>query len=100
VARITGNSLIRTRRSLQRVRAIEESVTYQAILERGIKKGVEKGTVVGERSLLLRQARQRFVNPNAEQQAALGAIVDRERLGRMADRLLIATSWQDLLATV
>ncbi len=44
--------------------------------------------------------RQRFGRaPRRKQRAELDAIADPERLERMRDRLLTASSWADLLAT-
>ena len=70
-------------RLFQGVQAMEESVTYQAIIEKGMEKGMEKGEARGRveeaRRLLLRQGRIRFGPPDEATQAALAAIADLER---------------------
>jgi hypothetical protein len=74
---------------------LEESSTYQLILNRG----VNKGAVEAERNVLLIQGRKKFGPPPPDREAALAAITDRARLERMAERILDATGWDDLLAT-
>jgi hypothetical protein len=76
-------------------RILEDSTTYQLILNRG----VTKGAVEGERNVLLIMGRKKFGPPPPEREAALSAITDRARLERMAERILDATGWDDLLAT-
>ncbi len=72
--------------------AMRESSTYQAILN--------QGRVEEARNILLRLGRlRRFGEPDPTELAALTAISDTERLEAMADRILTAASWQDLLAT-
>ena len=73
------------------VQEMEESVTYQAI--------IGKGEVRGERRLIQRVGHRRFGPPDSGAEAALAAIDDPNRLERVADRILEATSWADLLAT-
>ena len=68
------------------VQEIEESTTYQAIMRRGVKETI------------LRQGRRKFGEPSAEQVQSLEGIANRERLQQLADRILDATSWQELLA--
>ena len=48
---------------------------------------------------MLRLGRSKFGNPPPAAESAILGIEDKERLGRMADRMLTATSWDDLLAT-
>jgi len=98
---------------------IEESDTYQMILERGYARGVpdgvergipigvergipigvERGIAQGFHRLIERQATKRFGPPPVGGIETLWAINDHERLERLADRVLDATSWDDLLAT-
>jgi predicted transposase YdaD len=77
------------------VRGMEESVTYQAI--------VEKGSARGRRELALRiirrLGREKLGAPDAAAESALAAIDDPDRLERIADRILEAADWADLLAT-
>ena len=82
---------------------MEESVTYQAIIEKGMEKGIEKGEARGRveeaRRLLLRRAGFVSVPPDEATQAALAAIADVERLERWGERLVQVTTWQELLDT-
>jgi predicted transposase YdaD len=82
-------------RVLQGVIAMEESVTYQAI----IAKGEARGKAHGVRDTILRQGRIRFGEPGPEIQAAIQAITDLAQLERLSERLLLVSSWQELLAT-
>jgi hypothetical protein len=74
---------------------LEESSTYQMTIE----EGRAKGAVEGERNVLMIMGRKKFGAPPPEREAALAAITDRARLERMAERILDATGWDDLLAT-
>jgi hypothetical protein len=60
---------------------------------------IEKGEIKNSHRLLLRLGRQRFGNPDATTEAALTAITDLDRLERLADAILTAKSWSELLAT-
>jgi predicted transposase YdaD len=75
---------------LQGVRAMKESVTYQAI--------VEEGRIAEGQAMLLRIGNQRFGAPSPETRAALEGITSIERLETLADRLLHVESWDELLA--
>src|SRR5262249_37073592 len=59
----------------------------------------EKGRVEECHRLLFRLGWNRFGAPDAEIGAALRSIRDLDRLERMADAVLTAHSWQELLAT-
>ena len=83
-----------TAQLLQGVRAMKESVTYQAILE----EGREEGRVEEARAILLRQGQRRFGPPSAAARAALASIPAIERLEALSERLLDAESWEELLA--
>ena len=73
---------------------LEDSTTYQWILEQG----VAKGKTLEASRLLLAQGRKKFGSvPRAE--ATLQGITDSERLERIAERIFEATDWDDLLAT-
>jgi predicted transposase YdaD len=78
-----------TRELLRGVRNMRESSTYQAILA--------EGRAEEARRIVLRQGRQKFGPPDARIRAALGRITDVEHLERLADRVLAATSWEELL---
>jgi len=90
---LTGLRLPRERatRLFQGVRAMRESSTYQAILN--------EGWVESLQQTLLRLGQQKFGSPTDEIITAIMAITDRERLEQMRDRLLIASGWEELLAT-
>jgi len=80
-----------TRQVLQGVRAMRESVTYQAIVEEG---RVEEG-----QRIILRQGRLRFGPPDARTTAAVESIADVDRLEALSERLLEVGSWEELLAS-
>jgi hypothetical protein len=63
---------------------MKDSVTYQAI--------IEEGKIEARHEGLLRLGRKRFGQ-------ALKAIRDLDRLDRLVDRLLEASSWEQFLAT-
>jgi hypothetical protein len=77
------------------VTMLEDSSAYQLILD----KGLQKGQVLNYHRVLLRQGGRRFGPPSAADEAAVGAITDLDRLGRMTDAILTAASWDELLAT-
>jgi predicted transposase YdaD len=76
---------------LTEVIGMEESTTYQYI--------VQKGRIEEARKILLRQGRQRFGTPAGKRaRTALAAIDDLDRLEALTDRVLSAESWTELLA--
>jgi predicted transposase YdaD len=95
-----------TRRMLDTIRGIEESHGYQLILERGLARGLAEGEARGRaegeaaeaRRLLLRLGTRKLGPPDRATADAIAALADRERLERMADRLLDASSWAEVLA--
>jgi hypothetical protein len=68
---------------------LEESVTYQAI--------IQKGAVREARRIVLLLGRERFGELTPEVFAALEGLTDLPGLEQMAVRLLQASSWQELL---
>ena len=84
---------------------MRESSTYQLILEEGRsagldegrKAGLDEGRVRGERDVLLRLGERRFGPPDATTRQAIEQIKDPTRLMTLADRVLDATGWDDLL---
>ena len=78
---------------------MKDSVTYQAIIEEGEAMGEAKGEIKGMRRTIFRQGQVRFGVPGEAIRAALNAITDLDRLERMSERLLTASSWQELLDT-
>jgi hypothetical protein len=79
------------KRAFRRVPAVEESTTYQYI--------IEQGEIKGLRRLLLRQGAAKFGAPTKEVKAAIQELEDLRRLDRMCDHLNNATSWKDVLET-
>jgi len=76
------------------VRIMHQSTAWDQIEEEGI--------VKGEMSAILKFARKRFGEPDAEILAALNGIQDRERVERMLERMTdvkaTVRSWKALLA--
>jgi hypothetical protein len=70
---------------------LEDSTTYQLLMGRGEARG--------RQNTVLAQGRKRFGPPAAQAEAALKAVTDLDRLGRIAERIFDANSWDDLLAT-
>jgi predicted transposase YdaD len=77
-------------RLLRGVRAMKDSVTYQAILE--------EGETAAARRILLRQGSKRFGPCPPALQATIEGITSVDRLEQLAERLLDAESWEKLLA--
>jgi hypothetical protein len=75
----------------RRVRALEDSTTYQYIIEQGEIKGV--------RRMLLELGTNRFGAPTKQVRAAIQELEDLSRLRRMGVRVLTAASWNDILVT-
>src|SRR5262249_2089876 len=78
----------------QEVLGMEESVTYQAIVQ----KGREEGRAQEARHILLLQGETKFGPPDARTRGAIEAINDLQRLEELGVRLLSTDSWQELLA--
>ncbi|MCI0701610.1 MAG: DUF4351 domain-containing protein [Planctomycetia bacterium] len=94
---------------LSGVMQMEESVTYQAILRRGMQDGIQQGIQQGTQhgaileatKMLLRQGAKKFGVPaNAEHEAKLHAIKDLPRLEALSEKLLDVSTWDELLAGV
>lgn len=91
---------------------MEESTTYQEILEkgmergmergieRGMERGMERGRLAEAQAMLLRGGSKRFGDPTQQAELAIKAITDIRRLEELMDRLLSGTAmtWDDLLA--
>jgi hypothetical protein len=62
--------------------------------------GLAEGRAEGQRNLILQVGEKKFGRPpTRKQRAALDAVADLARLGRIGGRLLDAADWADLLAT-
>jgi hypothetical protein len=68
----------------------EDSVTYVAI--------VEKGIIKARRDVILRQGRKKFGQPSEAVITLLASIDDPERLANLVDRVLDVSTWDELLA--
>jgi predicted transposase YdaD len=79
----------------KRVHIMHESTAYDAILEEGLR----AGDLRTSHRFLLRQGRKRFGPADAATESALTSIQDLDRLDRMSEAVLSATSWQELLTT-
>ena len=76
---------------------MEESTTYQGIIEKGIAQGEVRGKCVGIRAALLGLGESHFGQAPAEVRAALDAIDDPERLVQLVLQVEKVNSWQELL---
>jgi predicted transposase YdaD len=76
---------------------LEESVTYQMILRQGEAKGQNKWRLAEARKILEKLGTKRFGLPDASIRARLDAMTKVEQFEAITDRILDATSWNDLL---
>ncbi|WP_020472551.1 RpnC/YadD family protein, partial [Zavarzinella formosa] len=72
---------------------LEDSTTYQEILNKGISQGISQG----ERHTLLKLGTKRFGPPSQAIMDTLQGIADPAILDRLIDRVLDAAGWDDLL---
>ncbi len=85
-------------RLFRRVRNMKESTTYQAIVEEGVEIGEKRGQLSEARRLVLRMGRKKGLGePAAEVVARLEGISNRETLEQIAERVLDAASWADVV---
>ena len=75
---------------------MKESTFYQGILE----EGRMEGQVEEARKFVLRLARKRFGPPTEQTETAINAITDLERLERLLERVVLVSSWEELLTEV
>ena len=73
---------------------MRDSATYQAILD----EGRAEGRAEGEQRLTLRLGTARLGPPDDRTRARIGAITDIEALESLGEQLLVASSWDELLA--
>jgi predicted transposase YdaD len=89
-------------RLLKGIQAMEDSVTYQAVIEKGRIKGLQEGRVEGrieaDHATLLRLGTAKFQAPPESVRQRILAITDPETLEQLQVRLLFASSWDDLMA--
>jgi hypothetical protein len=73
---------------------MKESSVYQGLLQ----EGRAEGRAEEAQRILLRQCEIRFGLPDAGSRTTLETIVDLEQLERLTERVLIVSSWKELLA--
>lgn len=82
---------------------MQESTAFDEVMEEGELRGEIRGELRGElkrsHRLLLRLGRKQIGAPDAATEAKLTALTDLDRLERLADAILTAKSWAELLAT-
>jgi hypothetical protein len=86
------------RRRLRTMNILKDSSFYQVLLEEGMEKGEILGQLKQARKLLIRLGRLRFGRLDKPTRARIESMDDLERLEHLSERLLTATSWDDLLA--
>lgn len=87
-----------------KIHGIEESSTYQDILQKGVRKGRRQGRAEGKaegkadgfRDTILRLGTRKLGRPTKAIQTKLAAIDDLERLGALFDHVLDVTNWDEL----
>jgi hypothetical protein len=87
---------------------VEESTVADDFIKLGEARGEVRGEARGEargrleeaKSLVLRFGAKKLGPPSSSFESVLHAISDRDRLERIAERILEATDWNDLLATL
>jgi hypothetical protein len=77
---------------------IKDSSFYQVMLKEGREVGEREGRIKEARRIVIRQGRIRFGRLPRATRAAIEAIDDLDRLEHLVERILTATSWDDLLA--
>lgn len=83
---------------LKRVRTMEESVTYQEILNKGEARGEAKGLINGARRVLLTFGSRRFGAPPADVFEKINSLTDFDRLERLTERVPEVVGWDELLS--
>jgi predicted transposase YdaD len=74
------------------VREMRESVTYQLVLD----EGRAEGRVEEAKRIMALQGRTRFGPPNARTQEIIDELSDLEEIERLAQRLVVVSSWDEL----
>jgi hypothetical protein len=78
---------------------LEDSTTYQLILNKGEARGEARGACAGLQEAVLSVGENRFGIAPTAVTTGVREIQARDRLKRMLDRILSAADWNDLLAT-
>jgi predicted transposase YdaD len=77
------------------VAGMRESEGYQLILD----EGRDEGLILGVQRTILHQGRTKFGEPDDATRTALARVTDIDRLDRLSERLLHASTWDELLQT-
>jgi predicted transposase YdaD len=92
-----------TAQLLRGVRAMRESVTFQAILQEGVEKGLQQGLQQGKLqeaiNVLMRLGCKRFGPIDSSARIAIEQITDLSQIENFHERLLEVNSWNELLAS-
>jgi predicted transposase YdaD len=78
--------------------AMKESSMYQGLLDEGRAEGRAQGHAEEARKIVFRLAAFRFGPPDPASRAALEAVTGLEELEGLTQRILIVSSWEELLA--
>jgi hypothetical protein len=78
-------------------KAMRESVTYTAIVEEGVEKGIKKGRLQELRRMIKKLGRKALGPASKKAIARIAAIDDRRRLEGMLERLGDVRNWNELL---
>ncbi len=71
----------------------------QGYREEGKIEGKIEGELEGMRKIVLRQGRSKFGDPDETIERTIRSIDNAQRLDALADRILIANNWNELLTT-
>ena len=84
------------------IRGLEESWVYQDILTKGLAEGLAKGRAEGgleeARKAVLSLGRKKLGQPDEQLRARIDGLTDLEYLNLLINRILDASSWEELLA--
>jgi hypothetical protein len=84
------------------ITAMRQSSAYEHFVSEGralgVKEGIEEGSLLEARKLILRIGLRRFGPPDQITRAKVEAIADLERLDQLIETLPSATGWDDLLS--
>ncbi len=81
---------------LRGIMGIEESTTYQEILQKGEARGITRGALDEARKMLLKQGKERFGRPDNQVKAALAGLVELDEVERLLVKLLRVSTWEEL----
>ncbi len=82
---------------LSGVLQMEESVTYQAIVRKGLQQGLQQGLLQEARKFLVLVAKPKLGSPGQSVATAIESIADVSRLEALASKIDTSSSWDELL---